>query len=46
MLRGILTTVAEVVGLVAISAGCWLIWPPVGLIAAGIGLIAVGVMQG
>jgi hypothetical protein len=42
-MRGILTTLAEVAGMAAVAAGCWLIFPPVGLIAAGIGLIVVGV---
>lgn len=45
MVRTVLTGAAELVGLGAVSLGCWLIWPPVGLIAAGIGLIALGVMN-
>ena len=43
MVRNIVTTLAEVAGIAAISAGFWLILPALGWIAAGAGLIALGV---
>lgn len=43
--RGALTTLAELAGLAAISAGCWRIYEPAGLIAAGIGLVLIGMVQ-
>lgn len=45
MLRGILTTLAEVAGICLVSAGCWLICPALGLIAGGAALIVIGVTQ-
>lgn len=44
-MRATLTTLAELAGIAAVSVGCWLILPAAGLIAAGAGLIAVGVRQ-
>lgn len=44
-MRAALTTAAEVIGITLVSVGFWVAWPPLGLIVAGIGLIAVGVMQ-
>jgi hypothetical protein len=43
--RGFLTTLAELAGLASITAGCWQVYPPAGLIAAGIGLVLVGMVQ-
>lgn len=42
-MRALLTTLAEVAGVASIAVGCWLIFPPAGLIAAGLGAIAIGV---
>jgi len=44
-MRATLTTLAEVAGICSISVGCWLILPAAGLIAAGVGLVAIGVRQ-
>ncbi len=41
-MRAALTTALEVVGLATISAGCWLITPVAGLIAAGSALVLIG----
>ena len=43
IVRTTLTTLAELLGFAAIAYGCWLIAEPLGLIAAGIALIVVGV---
>jgi hypothetical protein len=43
VVRGVLTTVVEIVGLAAVAAGFWLISPAFGLIAAGGALVALGV---
>ena len=40
--RAAVTTAVEVVGIGAISVGCWLILPCLGLIAGGLGLILIG----
>ena len=42
-MRAVLTTLAEVAGIGAIAVGCWLILPALGLIAAGVGLVVIGV---
>lgn len=42
--RSLLTTLAELAGLGAISAGSWLISVIVGLIVTGLCLVAVGVL--
>lgn len=41
-MRAALTTALEVAGLAAISAGCWLFLPALGLIAAGSALVLIG----
>lgn len=41
-MRSMLTTLVELVGLAAISAGCGLIWEPIGVIVAGLALVLVG----
>lgn len=42
-MRKALTTLAEVVGIATVATGCWLLLPAVGIIAAGVGLIVIGV---
>lgn len=44
-MRATLTTLSEVVGFALVSAGCWMVLPAAGVIAAGVGLVAVGVSQ-
>ncbi len=41
-MRAALTTALEVLGLAAISTGCWLITPVCGLIAGGSALVLIG----
>jgi hypothetical protein len=40
--RAAVTTVLEVAGIAAVAAGFWLILPCLGLIAAGLGLVLIG----
>lgn len=40
--RALLTTILEVAGIVVVAAGCWLILPAAGIIAAGLGLVLIG----
>jgi hypothetical protein len=42
----VLSTLSEMAGIGAVSAGFWQMYPPSGLIAGGIGLIMVGVAAG
>lgn len=42
-MRATLTTLAEILGLAAVSAGVWLIYEPAGLIVAGLALVLLGV---
>lgn len=42
-MRSLLTTVGEVVGAAAIAVGFWQVYPPAGLIAAGVGAILLSV---
>lgn len=42
-MRAVITTLAEIAGVALIAFGCWLVLPAIGFIAAGIGLIALGV---
>lgn len=35
-------SVLEVLGLAGVSVGCWLMWPPLGAIAGGAAICAVG----
>jgi hypothetical protein len=44
VLRSVLTTLVEVIGLAAVSVGFGLIWLPLGIICAGIALVLVGVL--
>lgn len=45
-MRDHITTAAELTGLALVSAGCFLIAAPAGLIAAGLSLLLVGAMEG
>jgi hypothetical protein len=40
-MRDLLVALLEVAGLVLVAAGCASAWPPLGLIAAGAGLILI-----
>lgn len=42
-MRAALTTLVEVFGIALVAAGCYLILPALGLIAAGVGLVVIGV---
>lgn len=42
-MRTIFATVAELAGIASIIVGLWLVTPVLGLVAAGAGLIAVGI---
>lgn len=44
--RGILSTIGEIAGIAGISGGVWEIYPPAGLITAGIGVLALAVVSG
>jgi hypothetical protein len=41
-MRRALTDLIDLAGFIAISAGCWHVWTPFGLIAAGISALLVG----
>lgn len=41
-MRTIFATVAELAGIASITVGLWLVAPVLGLVAAGVGLIVVG----
>lgn len=44
-MRSIVTTLVELAGAACIAAGCWMLAPALGLIAAGGALVAFGVQQ-
>ena len=37
-MRDIVTTLLDLVAIVLVAVGCYLAWPPAGLVAAGVGL--------
>jgi len=41
-MRSALTTLLEVAGLAVLAGGCWMVAPPLGLIAAGGAAVLVG----
>ena len=45
-LREFLSTALELVGIVAVAAGCWLLLPALGVIVAGLGLVGIGYLIG
>lgn len=44
-MRSALTTAVELLGLASVCVGCWLLLPALAFIVAGVGLIAIGVIQ-
>ncbi len=42
MLRTVLASVSELAGIALVTSGLWMVSPVLGLVAAGGGLIAVG----
>ena len=40
-LRAVLTTLGELCGMALVAAGAWMMWAPLGLVAAGVCLFVV-----
>ncbi len=42
----LLSTIVELAGLALIAYGLWVAWPPLGIVASGVALTAVGLSLG
>ena len=40
-----MSVLLQIVGLAALTAGCWLIWPPIGLIVFGFAVLTLGALM-